>query len=57
VSTVICLGAVLVLTGTPYRSYFADAQFVDELLGPAVVALGLALWQRRQEVRRCSVVF
>ena len=50
--TVVVLGAVLVATGTPYPSYFAGAQFVHVLLGPAVVALAWPLWQRRAEVRR-----
>ena len=50
--SVLCLGAGLVATGTPYPTYFAGAQFVHVLLGPAVVALAWPLWQRRAEVRR-----
>lgn len=50
--TVVVLGAVLLATGTPYPTYFAGAQFVHVLLGPAVVALGWPLWQRRTELRR-----
>ena len=50
--SVVCLGGLLVLTGTPYPTYFAGAQFVHVLLGPAVVALAWPLWQRRAEVRR-----
>lgn len=50
--TVVVLGAVLLATGTPYPTYFAGAQFVHVLLGPAVVALGWPLWQRRAELRR-----
>lgn len=53
--SVLALGAVLVATGTPYPSYFAGAQFVHVLLGPAVVALGWPLWQRRQELRTRGV--
>ena len=49
--TVLALGAVLLATGTPYQTYFAGAQFVHVLLGPAVVALGWPLWQRRTELR------
>jgi putative effector of murein hydrolase len=49
---VIVLGVFLVATGTPYATYFAGAQFVHVLLGPAVVALGWPLWQRRSELRR-----
>ena len=53
--SVIVLGALLVATGTPYQTYFAGAQFVHVLLGPAVVALAWPLWQRRAEVRKRSV--
>ena len=49
--TVLALGSVLLVTGTPYPTYFAGAQFVHVLLGPAVVALGWPLWQRRGELR------
>ncbi len=50
--SVVCIGAVLVVTGTAYQTYFAGAQFVHVLLGPAVVALAWPLWQRRTELRR-----
>lgn len=50
--SVVCIGCVLLLTRTPYPTYFAGAQFVHVLLGPAVVALGWPLWQRRAEVRK-----
>ncbi len=50
--SVVCLGGVLLATRTPYPRYFAGAQFVHVLLGPAVVALAWPLWQRRAEVRR-----
>jgi predicted murein hydrolase (TIGR00659 family) len=53
--SVIALGAMLVSTGTPYPTYFAGAQFVHVLLGPAVVALAWPLWERRAELRRRSV--
>jgi predicted murein hydrolase (TIGR00659 family) len=53
--SVVALGAMLVLTRTPYPTYFAGAQFVHVLLGPAVVALAWPLWQRRAELRRRSV--
>ena len=53
--SVLCLGAVLLATGTAYPTYFAGAQFIHVLLGPAVVALGWPLWQRRAEVRRNGV--
>ena len=50
--SVICIGGVLLATATPYPTYFAGAQFVHVLLGPAVVALGWPLWQRRSEVKK-----
>jgi predicted murein hydrolase (TIGR00659 family) len=49
------IGCVLLVTGTPYPAYFAGAQFVHVLLGPAVVALAWPLWLRRAEVRRRGV--
>ena len=49
--SVVAIGVTLVLTGTPYPSYFAGAQFIHVLLGPAVVALAWPLWQRRAELR------
>jgi putative effector of murein hydrolase len=50
--SVVCLGGLLLATHTPYPTYFAGAQFVHVLLGPAVVALAWPLWQRRAELRR-----
>jgi len=53
--TVLALVALLALTGTSYPAYFAGAQFIHFLLGPAVVALAWPLWQRRDELRRRAV--
>ena len=50
--SVVALAGLLAATGTPYPAYFAGAQFVHVLLGPAVVALAWPLWQRADEVRR-----
>ena len=50
--SVVCIGCVLVVTRTPYPTYFAGAQFVHVMLGPAVVALAWPLWLRRAELRR-----
>jgi predicted murein hydrolase (TIGR00659 family) len=49
--TVLTIAAVLLATGVPYPTYFAGAQFIHFLLGPAVVALAWPLWQRRTELR------
>ena len=53
--SVVCIGAVLLVTRTSYPTYFAGAQFVHFLLGPAVVALAWPLWLRRAELRRRGV--
>jgi putative effector of murein hydrolase len=53
--SVVAIGGVLLLTRTPYPTYFAGAQFVHFLLGPAVVALAWPMWQRRAEVSRRGV--
>jgi predicted murein hydrolase (TIGR00659 family) len=42
------IGAFLVLTGTSYTTYFAGAQFVHFLLGPATVALAVPLYENRK---------
>ena len=39
--SIVVIGAGLLASGVPYPSYFAGAQFIHFLLGPAVVALGL----------------
>ncbi len=50
--TVIVLAGGLLATDVPYPTYFAGAQFIHFLLGPAVVALAWPLWQRRDELRQ-----
>jgi len=50
--SVVVLGMALMLTKVPYPTYFAGAQFIHFLLGPAVVALGFPLWDRREELAR-----
>ncbi len=44
------IGMFLVLTGTSYTTYFAGAQFVHFLLGPATVALAVPLYENRNVV-------
>ena len=53
--SVAAIGVFLVATRTPYPTYFAGAQFIHFLLGPAVVALAWPLWLRGGEVRRRGV--
>ena len=50
--SVVILACGLAATGTAYPTYFSGAQFIHFLLGPAVVALGWPLWQRRLELRQ-----
>ena len=49
--SVVTLAGGLLATGVDYPTYFAGAQFIHFLLGPAVVALAWPLWQRRAELR------
>ena len=50
--SVLVLAGGLLATGVSYPSYFAGAQFIHFLLGPAVVALAWPLWLRRAELRQ-----
>ena len=50
--SVVTIASVLLATGVSYPTYFAGAQFIHFLLGPAVVALAWPLWQRRAELRQ-----
>ena len=43
---------LLLLTGTPYATYFSGAQFIHFLLGPATVALAIPLYLHWERVRR-----
>ena len=45
------LAAGLLLSGIDYRAYFAGAQFVHFLLGPATVALAVPLYRQWRTVR------
>ncbi len=48
---VTALVAFLGITGTAYETYFAGAQFVHFLLGPATVALAVPLYMQLKRVR------
>jgi predicted murein hydrolase (TIGR00659 family) len=48
--TVAIIASVLLATGVSYPTYFAGAQFIHFLLGPAVVALAWPLWERRADL-------
>ena len=49
--SVILIVTVLLATHTPYQTYFAGAQFVHFLLGPATVALAVPLYQQMNKLR------
>ena len=48
----VLLAPLLLLTGTPYATYFSGAQFIHFLLGPATVALAIPLYLHWARVRR-----
>lgn len=50
-----CIDALLVVTGTPYPTYFDGAQFIHFLLGPAIVALAVPLYEHRDTLARAAV--
>jgi putative effector of murein hydrolase len=50
--TVVVIASGLLATGVSYPTYFAGAQFIHFLLGPAVVALAWPLWERRVALRQ-----
>ncbi|MCW2779022.1 MAG: putative effector of murein hydrolase transrane protein [Frankiales bacterium] len=53
--SVVLVGAVLLLTGTDYDAYFAAAQPLHVLLGPATVALAVPLHRQRARVRAAAL--
>ncbi len=50
--SVVVLAFTLTVTGVDYPTYFAGAQFIHFLLGPAVVALAWPLWERRRALQQ-----
>ncbi len=50
--SMIVLIALLEVTGTAYEEYFAGAQFLHFLLGPATVALAVPLFRHLPRLRR-----
>lgn len=49
------IGAILLVSGTPYQSYFSGAYFIHFMLGPSTVALALPLYENRRVVMRSLV--
>jgi len=52
---VILMIAALLVTGTPYETYFGGAQFVHFLLGPATVGLAIPMVENWPRVRRAAL--
>jgi predicted murein hydrolase (TIGR00659 family) len=52
VIAVALLVLILTLTKTSYETYFSGAQFVHFLLGPAIVALAVPLYQQVNQLKR-----
>lgn len=48
----VLLVSILLLTGTPYPTYFQGAQFIHFLLGPTTVALAIPLYLHWDRVRQ-----
>ena len=46
--------AVLLVTGTPYSTYFQGAQYIHVLLGPATVALAVPMYANIGQIRRSA---
>jgi predicted murein hydrolase (TIGR00659 family) len=49
---IVLLVGLLLVTGTPYASYFQGAQYVHFLLGPATVALAVPMYAALGSIRR-----
>ncbi|WP_322008735.1 LrgB family protein [Paraburkholderia sp. J12] len=49
---IVLIVLTLRVTGTPYEEYFAGAQFINFLLGPATVALAVPLASNLDNIRR-----
>ncbi len=49
--SIIALGALLILTGTSFATFFQGAQFVHFLLGPAIVAIAVPLYRNLDKVK------
>jgi len=49
--SIVAVGSLLVLTDTPYDTYFSATRFIHFLLGPATVALAVPLYNRVNKLR------
>ncbi|MGF9693446.1 LrgB family protein [Rhizobium sp. 0TCS1.26] len=54
-TSILFLSVVMAVFGIPYERFFAGAQFVHFLLGPATVAIAVPLYKQWHEVKRVLV--
>ena len=54
-TSILFLSVVMSVFSIPYESFFAGAQFVHFLLGPATVAIAVPLYKQWHEVKRVLV--
>lgn len=50
-AAIVIVAAVVLATGTAYKTYFDGARFINFLLGPATVALGIPLARNARLIR------
>jgi putative effector of murein hydrolase len=53
--SILLISSLLLISETPFSAYFAGAQFVHFLLGPATVALAVPLFRHLPQVRRALI--
>ena len=51
-TSVCAIVGILVITGTPYETYFEGAQFIHFLIGPATVALAVPLYKQLPKLKQ-----
>jgi putative effector of murein hydrolase len=51
-AAIAAVAAIVLATGTDYKTYFAGAQFINFLLGPATVALAIPLARNARLIRK-----
>ena len=54
--TIALVATAITVLRVPYEQYFSGAQFINVLLGPATVALGLPLYRQAATIRRAAPI-
>lgn len=49
---ILIIVSILLITHTSYQTYMQGAQFINFLLGPSVVAMGVLLWQQWTKLKQ-----